>query len=218
MYNLLVMKKRIITYGTFDSFHKGHLNVIQNCIGENNDLFVGIASDEYVKNKGKIPLFNEDERMERIKIIPGVKEVFLEENLEQWEEDYIKYNIDRIVMGSDHIGELDYMFTEKNLNLSYLERTKGVSTTEVKNDLKSSKVGLIYLGKDKSKWIDLIEEAKKECSTIICGVIKEEFSDEELNSILVNLDNSFNFAITYLASIEKRDIDVNRFNVYKIYK
>lgn len=212
------MKKKVITYGTFDSFHIGHKNMINNCIPSINDVYVGVASDSYVKSKGKKSIFSEQERMKRVALIPGVKRVFLEENLDQWESDYKEFNIDRIVMGSDHIGELDYFITEKNMNLSYVGRTKGISTTEIKTEILSNKVGLVYLSDEKRNWTEVVLKAKRENSLVIIGLLDETFEKGELYQKLVDVDELFNPYIIYVVDdIEQKQKDIERFNANKFY-
>ncbi len=210
--------KKIITYGTFDSFHNGHKNLIDRCKKMGDEIYIGVASDKYVKNKGKNPIFNQYERMERMKLIPGVKEVFLEEGLEQWEDDYSKYGINLIVMGSDHIGELDYMITEKKLNLTYLSRTKGVSTTEVKHDLSGSKVGLVYLDSNKDKWENLINSSLNECNVTIISLIGQHFNQEELYNEICYIEEKYKPYIVYIGDLNSKENDLIRFNVYKFYE
>lgn len=214
------MKKRIITYGTFDGFHKGHENMINKCLPNINDVYVGVASDKYVSSKGKKPLFNEKERMERISIIPGVKEVFLEEDLMQWDEDYIKYGADRIIMGSDHIGELDYFITEKNFNLSYVSRTKGVSTTDIKVELSSRNIGLVYLEDNKRNWSEIVLKAKSENDLVIVGVLTSTFEElADMHIKIKEIELLFNPFITYLVSSKNdKENDLQRFNVSRFYE
>ncbi len=212
------MKKKIITYGTFDSFHLGHKNLINKCLPGENDLFVGVASDKYVKSKGKEPLFTQEERMHRVSLVPGVKKVILEEGVCQWENDYNDFSLDRIIMGSDHIGELDYFITEKNLNLSYISRTKNISTTEIKKELKSKKVALVYLDNAKRNWEELIIKAKRDNDIIILGLIEKTFDESFLHQKIVDIEELFNPFLVYLVNeMNSKDLDMVRFNVSNLY-
>lgn len=127
---------RIITFGTYDLFHIGHLNIINRCkkykIDQNNKentLYVGVSTDELnFQKKNHYPIISEDERVEIISNIKAVDFVFKEESLEKKREYCIKYNIDMLIMGDDHVGRFDFL-RKDNIKVVYLERTTNVSTT-----------------------------------------------------------------------------------------
>lgn len=130
---------RIITFGTFDLFHIGHLNIIKrskNYKGEKNYLVVGVSSDElnYFKKKKKAS-FNENDRMEIVRSLKYVDEVFLEESLEKKLEYCLKYKADVLIMGDDHIGKFDYLI-KHNIKVIYLSRTSSISTSEIIAEIK----------------------------------------------------------------------------------
>ena len=126
----------IITFGTFDLLHIGHINMLNNCKKYGDKLIVGVSSDNLnYKKKNRFPIFNQDDRIEIIKNIKCVDEVFLEESLEE-KEDYIrKYKADIFIIGDDWKGKFD------NLNsvckVIYLNRTENISTTEIISTIKS---------------------------------------------------------------------------------
>ncbi len=126
----------VITYGTYDLFHEGHEAIIRRAYERSNNgkLYVGVSSDRWNKIKGKNAVQNEKVRLEQVQKLPYVTEAFLEDHLkpeETWLRDYKKYNIDLIIMGSDHKGKLDYL-RKQGMNIKYLPRTKGISTTMLK--------------------------------------------------------------------------------------
>tara|TARA_B110001450_G_scaffold78018_1_gene74126 strand:- start:2324 stop:2725 length:402 start_codon:yes stop_codon:yes gene_type:complete len=131
---------RIITFGTFDLFHIGHLNIFKNCknfLNQDNYVIVGISSDELnFKKKSKTPIININDRVEIIKSIKYVDEVFIEESLEKKLEYCLKYNIDILIMGSDHIGSFNYL-QNNNIKVIYLDRTNNISTTLIENIIKN---------------------------------------------------------------------------------
>ena len=93
--------KKIITFGTFDLFHIGHLNILKRAKEQGDYLIVGISSDELNKKKGKMSVISLKDRMEIVKSITYVDEVFIEDSLEL-KDQYIKdYGADVLVMGDD---------------------------------------------------------------------------------------------------------------------
>tara|TARA_B100001142_G_C14259035_1_gene626290 strand:+ start:167 stop:568 length:402 start_codon:yes stop_codon:yes gene_type:complete len=131
---------RIITFGTFDLFHIGHLNIFKNCknfLNQDNYVIVGISSDELnFKKKSKTPIININDRVEIIKSIKYVDEVFIEESLEKKLEYCLKHKADILIMGSDHIGSFDYL-QNNNIKVIYLDRTNNISTTLIENIIKN---------------------------------------------------------------------------------
>jgi len=125
---------RVITFGTFDLFHIGHLKILEKAKQLGDTLIVGVSSDAltYTK-KNKYPVISEKERMEIIKAIRYVDTVFLEESLSKKKE-YVKiYQADVLVMGDDWTGKFDGMAK----SVIYLPRTIGVSTTDIIKSINS---------------------------------------------------------------------------------
>ncbi|HEB4872991.1 TPA: adenylyltransferase/cytidyltransferase family protein [Kluyvera ascorbata F0526] len=122
--------KKVITFGTFDVFHVGHINIIERAASMGDYLIVGISSDalNYSK-KGRYPIYSEGDRMKIIQSLKFVDEVFLEESLEL-KLDYIKkYGADLLVMGDDWKGRFDWV--NSACEVIYLPRTPSISTTEI---------------------------------------------------------------------------------------
>ena len=124
---------KVITFGTFDLCHVGHVRVLKRAAALGDKLVVGISSDNLnIKKKDRSPIYSEKERMEIISSLGFVDEVFLEESLELKEE-YIKnYNADILVMGDDWEGKFDNMPCE----VIYLQRTPSISTTALIEKIK----------------------------------------------------------------------------------
>ncbi|MCS3601271.1 glycerol-3-phosphate cytidylyltransferase [Buttiauxella sp. BIGb0471] len=122
--------KRIITFGTFDVFHVGHVNILKRARDLGDQLIVGISSDalNYSK-KQRYPIYSQEDRVEIISSLRFVDEVFIEESLEK-KLDYIKNNqADVLVMGDDWEGKFDWVKTQ--CDVVYLPRTPSISTTEI---------------------------------------------------------------------------------------
>lgn len=126
--------KKVITYGTFDLFHIGHLNIIKRAKQQGDYLIVAISSDAFNAGKGKKAYYSEAERMEIVKSIRYVDEVILEESWDQKTHDVQDHHVDVFVMGDDWEGKFDFL--KEYCEVVYLPRTDGVSTTKIKTDLK----------------------------------------------------------------------------------
>ena len=126
--------KRVITYGTFDLLHYGHINLLKRAKELGDYLFVGLSTDEFNELKGKKSYFYYDERKTLLESIIYVDEVIPEKNWDQKIQDIKNYNIDVFVIGDDWKGEFDYL--SEYCEVVYLPRTEGISTTKVKTDLK----------------------------------------------------------------------------------
>ncbi len=133
--------KRVITYGTFDVLHQGHINILQRAKNLGDYLIVGVTSENYDYSRGKLNVVHSlSQRIENIKKTGLADEIIVEEYLGQKIDDVKRYNIDTFVIGSDWTGKFDYL---KNLcEVVYLERTKGISSTTLRN----SKNGILKLG------------------------------------------------------------------------
>jgi glycerol-3-phosphate cytidylyltransferase len=123
-----VSQRTVITFGTFDVFHVGHVRVLQRAAELGDRLVVGVSSDALnLSKKGRAPVFNEDERREIIQSIRVVDEVFLEESLEKKRDYIVEHHADVLVMGDDWTGRFDWV--KDVCDVVYLPRTPSVSTT-----------------------------------------------------------------------------------------
>ncbi len=128
--------KRIITYGTFDLLHYGHINLLRRAKALGDYLVVALSTDEFNWNqKRKKCYFPYETRKEMVEAIRYVDLVIPEKCWEQKRTDVHKYNIDTFVMGDDWVGKFDFL-KEEGCEVVYLPRTPDVSTTQIKQDLK----------------------------------------------------------------------------------
>lgn len=125
--------KKIITYGTFDLIHHGHINILQRAKELGDYLIVGLSSDEFNALKGKAAYHAYEERKLILEAIRFVDEVIPEHNWGQKVSDILEHDVDTFVMGSDWEGKFDEL--KEHCNVIYLPRTEGVSTTKIKTDL-----------------------------------------------------------------------------------
>ncbi|WP_344938464.1 adenylyltransferase/cytidyltransferase family protein [Zhongshania borealis] len=122
--------KTVITFGTFDVFHVGHLRILQRARAFGDRLVVGVSTDQLnYEKKGRFPVYTQNERLEIVSSIKWVDAVFLEDSLEKKREYLAAYGADVLVMGSDWAGIFD-MFSD-SCNIVYVDRTPSISTTEV---------------------------------------------------------------------------------------
>ena len=127
--------KRILTYGTFDMFHIGHLKLLRRAKELGDFLVVGISSDEFNRVKNKKTLIPFEERKNIVDAIKYVDVTIKEDSWNQKILDIQKYNIDTFVIGDDWKGKFDDL--QEYCDVIYLPRTKDISTTELKENLKS---------------------------------------------------------------------------------
>jgi glycerol-3-phosphate cytidylyltransferase len=121
---------RIITFGTFDVFHVGHLRILERARKLGDYLLVGVSTDTLnFAKKGRNPFYSQDERMEIISSLRCVDEVFLEESLELKRHYLQSYKADVLVMGDDWAGKFDEF--KDICQVEYLPRTPSISTTAV---------------------------------------------------------------------------------------
>jgi glycerol-3-phosphate cytidylyltransferase len=122
--------KRVITYGTFDMFHIGHLNLLNRLAELGDELIVAVSTDEFNALKGKKTLIPYEQRAQIVRNIKCVSEVIAEENWEQKATDIKRYKVDIFAMGNDWEGKFDFL--KPHCEVLYLPRTEDVSTTELK--------------------------------------------------------------------------------------
>ena len=123
--------KKVITYGTFDMIHQGHLNILKRAKAMGDYLIVGVTSDDFDSRRGKINV--QQSMMERVE---GVKETGLADQIiiEEYEgqkiDDINRFGVDVFAIGSDWKGKFDYL--SEFCQVVYLERTKGISSTQIR--------------------------------------------------------------------------------------
>lgn len=125
--------KKVITYGTFDLIHHGHINILRKAKEYGDYLVVGLSSDEFNILKGKEAYYSYNERKLILEAIKYVDEVIPEHNWNQKSGDIQTNQIDLFVMGSDWEGKFDDL--NEFCDVIYLPRTEGISTTKIKTDL-----------------------------------------------------------------------------------
>ena len=126
--------KRVITYGTFDILHYGHVNLLKRAKSLGDYLIVVLSSDEFNKIKNKVSYYTYEQRKMILEACRYVDLVVPEYNWDQKRDDVIKYQADIFVMGDDWKGKFDFL--SDICEVVYLPRTPDISTTKVKKHLK----------------------------------------------------------------------------------
>lgn len=127
--------KRVLTYGTFDLLHYGHIRLLKRAKELGDYLIVALSTDEFNNIKGKKAYHNYETRKKMLEAIRYVDLVIPEENWEQKVNDVTKYNVDVVVMGDDWAGSDKFDYLKEYCEIVYLDRTEGISTSKIKKDL-----------------------------------------------------------------------------------
>lgn len=186
---------KVITYGTYDLLHAGHIRLLERAKALGDYLIVGVTADSYDLNRGKINVVQSlATRIENIKKLNIADEIIVEEYDGQKIDDIIKYNVDIFAIGSDWRGHFDYL--NKYCKVVYLERTKGISSSYLRsiNVIKMAIIG------DNYSIVKYIEQAQYINGLIIsCVYTKNRVVKKKLN-------NKVNF-IDDINEIYQEDID-----------
>ena len=129
------MNKIILTYGTFDLFHIGHLNLLRRLKQRSDYLIVGVSTDDFNSLKGKRSLISYENRRDVVQSIRYVDFVMPEDNWEQKRSDILKYKVNTLAMGDDWVGKFDQY--SDICEVVYLQRTYGISSSSIRADINS---------------------------------------------------------------------------------
>lgn len=127
--------KRVLTYGTFDLLHFGHIEILRRAKAQGDYLVVAVSTDEFNALKGKKAYHDFATRKKMLEAVRYVDLVIPEDDWGQKRDDVLKYNIDVVVMGSDWERNEKFEVLKDICEVIYLPRTEGVSTTKIKKDL-----------------------------------------------------------------------------------
>lgn len=150
---------KVITYGTYDLLHHGHIRLLERAKALGDYLIVGVTADDFDKTRGKINVQQSlIERIDAIKATGLADEIIIEEYEGQKIDDIKKYDVDIFTVGSDWIGKFDYL--NEYCEVVYLERTKGISSSELREEKRAIHLGLVgnaaFLNKikDESEYVN----------------------------------------------------------------
>ncbi len=162
--------KKVITYGTFDLFHEGHYNIIRRARELGDYLIVGVTSESYDIERGKLNVRDSlAQRMENVRKTGLADEIIIEEYQGQKLNDIIKYNVDILALGSDWRGKFDYL--SKYCEVRYLQRTKNISSTQLRSAGTIYRVGIVT---DDGEDQGIVWESKHVSGIHVDGVFAED--------------------------------------------
>lgn len=187
------MNKTVITYGTFDMFHIGHLNILKRAKAFGNYLIVGVTSEDYDRSRGKLNVIQTiDQRVEAIKKLDFVDKVIIETHKNQKQEDIKKFNVDKFVIGDDWVGKFDYL--NEYCEVIYLPRTEGVSSTLLRKDIKDIHLGIVGTGRIANRFAkECMHVQGIELSSVYSTNINNVSKFISEHNILYGFDNFDNF-------------------------
>ena len=165
--------KKVITYGTYDLFHRGHYNILKRAKEYGDYLIVGVTSESYDIERGKLSVHDSlRTRMDNVLATGFADEVIIEEYLGQKIRDIMNYNVDTLVIGSDWMGKFDHL--NKYCEVVYLERTKNISSTQIRQDSENNYTAGIIV--DGLSDIGVVSESK-----YVSGInIEKVYSEDTL--------------------------------------
>lgn len=145
--------KKVITYGTYDLLHQGHINLLRRAKALGDYLIVGVTNDNFDRERGKLNVRNNVlERIEAVKATGLADEIIIEDYVGQKIDDIQKYEVDIFAIGSDWEGKFDYL--NEFCKVVYLPRTEGISSTMLRNESQESvKIGMIGLGRIAKRFV-----------------------------------------------------------------
>ncbi len=134
--------KKVITYGTYDLLHYGHISLLERAKKLGDYLIVGVTSDDFDKTRGKINVQQSlPDRVAAVRSTGLADKIIVEEYEGQKIDDIKKYHVDIFTVGSDWVGKFDYL--KDYCNVIYLDRTQGVSSTELRKRDRELTMGII---------------------------------------------------------------------------
>ena len=132
---------KVITYGTYDLLHYGHIRLLERAKALGDYLIVGVTAEDFDKNRGKINVQQSlMERIEAVRATGLADEIIVEEYEGQKIDDIRRYDVDIFTVGSDWVGKFDYL--KEYCKVVYLDRTEGVSSTEIRAEKMQVRLGL----------------------------------------------------------------------------
>ncbi len=145
--------KKVITYGTYDLLHQGHINLLRRAKELGDYLIVGVTNDNFDRERGKLNVHNNVlERVEAVKATGLADKIIIEDYVGQKIDDIQKYDVDIFAIGSDWVGKFDYL--NEFCKVVYLPRTEGISSTMLREDLQDEvKIGVVGTGRIAERFV-----------------------------------------------------------------
>lgn len=190
--------KKVITYGTYDLLHQGHVNLLQRAKALGDYLIVGVTNDSFDRERGKLNVVNNVlERVEAVKATGLADEIIIEDYIGQKIDDIQRYGVDVFAIGSDWEGKFEYL--REYCEVVYLPRTEGISSTKLRNECqKHVRLGVVGAGRIAKRFVKEISYVSGVDLIGIYDIDKEKSKElisdcpmliyDDLDSLLVDLD------------------------------
>ena len=145
--------KKVITYGTYDLLHQGHINLLKRAKALGDYLIVGVTNDNFDRERGKLNVHNNVlERVDAVRATGLADQIIIEDYVGQKIDDIQKYEVDIFAIGSDWEGKFDYL--KEYCEVVYLPRTEGISSTQLRDSLqKDIRVGIVGAGRIAERFV-----------------------------------------------------------------
>ncbi len=207
--------KKIITYGTYDLLHHGHLNLLRRAKELGDYLIVGVTSDSYDRDRGKLNVRNNVlERVEAVKATGFADEVIIEDYVGQKIDDIQKYNVDTFAIGSDWEGKFDYL--KEYCDVVYLPRTEGISSTQIREEsTETISIGIIGCGRIASRFPS---EASVVSGIEIKGVYDIDYGKAQLLAQREGFGKAYSYLIEMYSEVDAVYIATPHLTHYKLIK
>ena len=207
-------KKVVITYGTFDLFHKGHYNILKRAKDLGDYLIVGVTGETYDAERGKLSVRDSlVKRIENVKNSGFADKIIVEEYLGQKIQHILQYNVDVLVVGSDWKGKFDHM--RKYCEVVYLERTKDISSTMLRETGDIYKLGIVT---DNESDDDMVLESKYVSGIHVESVYSDNEKTAEEFCSTFELDNYYTDYSKFLESVDVIYINTEKEKKYELIK
>ena len=159
--------RKVITYGTYDLLHQGHINLLRRAKALGDYLIVGVTSDSFDVGRGKLNVRNNVlERVEAVKATGYADEVIIEDYLGQKIDDIQRYGVDIFAIGSDWEGKFDYL--KEYCEVVYLPRTEGISSTQLRAETQQLiKIGIVGSGRIAKRFVPESKVVSGACVTAV---------------------------------------------------
>ena len=207
--------KKVITYGTYDLLHQGHINLLRRAKELGDYLIVGVTNDNFDRERGKLNVCNNVlERVEAVKATGLADQIIIEDYFGQKIDDIQKYDVDIFAIGSDWEGKFDYL--NEYCKVVYLPRTEGISSTMLREEKQTTiKVGIIGCGNIAKRFVP---EAEFVNGIEIIGAYDHDLANLKEYTSLHNLPNAYNSFKELLADVDAVYIATPHLSHYELTK
>lgn len=202
---------KVITYGTYDLLHEGHINLLKRAKELGDYLIVGVTADNFDKERGKLNVRNNVlERVESIRKLGYADEIIIEEYVGQKIDDIEKFNVDIFAIGSDWIGKFDYL--KEICDVVYLPRTEGISSTSIRSEKQETLIGIIGTGRIATRFIPETEFVN---GVKVISVLNPDYDEARSFATLHNISNIHTCFDTFIEDVDAVYIATPHITHYK---